>query len=118
MASGGVLETATQGRGLVPNWLAGSVESDKFSFAFLLPKIALQQQKAAEAARKREEALRNKKKTLRMKALELARAKGTVTSKELQQIGVPRCYMTYMCEEGLLIRVGHGLYRAVTEAAA
>jgi len=53
-----------------------------------------------------------------MKALELVRAKGTVTSKELQQIGVPRCYMTYMCEEGLLIRVGHGLYRAATEAAA
>ncbi|MGE3475955.1 MAG: type IV toxin-antitoxin system AbiEi family antitoxin domain-containing protein [Rhodospirillaceae bacterium] len=53
-----------------------------------------------------------------MKALELARAKGNVTSKEFQQIGVHRCYLTYMCAEGLLIRIGHGLYRAATEAAA
>ncbi|MGE3475958.1 MAG: type IV toxin-antitoxin system AbiEi family antitoxin domain-containing protein [Rhodospirillaceae bacterium] len=45
------------------------------------------------------------------------RAKGTVTSKELQQIGVHRCYLTYMCAKGLLVRVGHGLYRATTEAA-
>jgi hypothetical protein len=55
---------------------------------------------------------------LREKALELVRQKGTVTSKELQEIGVPRCYMTYMCAEGLLVRVGLGLYREATEAAA
>jgi len=47
--------------------------------------------------------LYEKTKTVRMKTLELACAKGTVTSEELQQIGGHRCY---------------GLYPAATEAAA
>jgi hypothetical protein len=30
----------------------------------------------------------------------------------MEHIGVPRCYLTRMCEEGLLIKVGYGRYRA------
>ncbi|HEX3366722.1 type IV toxin-antitoxin system AbiEi family antitoxin domain-containing protein [Phenylobacterium sp.] len=42
----------------------------------------------------------------------LAREKGTVTTLELQRAGVHRCYLSPMCKEGLLIRIGHGRYRA------
>ncbi|CCV07439.1 hypothetical protein MESS2_560042 [Mesorhizobium metallidurans STM 2683] len=37
---------------------------------------------------------------------------------ELTAIGVPRCYLARMCDEGLLIKVGYGLYRAVGRVAA
>jgi hypothetical protein len=40
----------------------------------------------------------------------MARVRGTVTTKELQAVGVHRCYLRPMCEEGLLTRVGHGRY--------
>lgn len=33
-------------------------------------------------------------------------------------VGIPRCYLTRMCEEGLLIKVGYGRYRAVPRRAA
>jgi hypothetical protein len=36
---------------------------------------------------------------------------------ELTAIGIPRCYLTRMCEEGLLIKVGYGLYRAAEREA-
>ena len=26
--------------------------------------------------------------------------------------GIPRCYLSRMCEEGLLVKVGYGRYRA------
>jgi len=34
-----------------------------------------------------------------------------VTTAEFQAIGVHRCYLTPMCEEGLLRRVAYGRYR-------
>ncbi len=33
-------------------------------------------------------------------------------------IGIPRHYLTWMCEEGLLEKVGYGVYRAVDREAA
>lgn len=49
--------------------------------------------------------------SLRERAAELAASRLTVRTKEFEAIGVPRQYMTMMCEEGILERVGFGLYR-------
>jgi predicted transcriptional regulator of viral defense system len=62
--------------------------------------------------KKRAEMLRTRGPSLRNRAIQLAQEKGVVTTRELQAIGVHRCYLSPMCKEGLLVRVGHGLYRA------
>ena len=53
------------------------------------------------------------------KILDLARSHGLVRSKELTQRGLPRIALTRLVRQGLLIRVGRGLYalpdRPVTE---
>lgn len=41
-----------------------------------------------------------------------------VRTRDLSDIGIPRCYLTRMCDEGLLIKVGYGLYRAAERKAA
>ncbi len=56
--------------------------------------------------------LSRKRPSLRERAVGLAQAKGEVRTKELTNIGVHRCYLTRMCEEGLLVKVGYGRYRA------
>jgi len=50
--------------------------------------------------------------TLRERAVALARQKGEVRTKDLAEIGVPRCYLTRMCDEGLLVKIGYGRYQA------
>ena len=37
---------------------------------------------------------------------------GVVRTKDLTDIGVPRCYLARMCNEGLLFKLGYGRYRA------
>ena len=46
--------------------------------------------------------------TLRERAVSLAIEKGEVRTKDLTDIGVPRCYLARMCEEGLLLRRAMG----------
>ena len=58
------------------------------------------------------------KPTLRERAVALALEKGEVKTKDLTDIGVHRCYLARMCDEGLLVRVGHGRYRAAVAKAA
>lgn len=58
------------------------------------------------------------KPSLRERAVALAEERGVVRTRELTDIGIPRCYLTRMCEEGLLIKVGYGLYRAGERKAA
>lgn len=58
--------------------------------------------------------LRGDKPTLREKAVHLALHNGEVRTKDLTEIGVPRCYLKRMCDEGLLIKVGYGRYRATS----
>jgi hypothetical protein len=58
------------------------------------------------------------KETLRERAVTLALEKGEVRTKELTDIGVHRCYLTRMCDEGLLVKVGYGRYRAAMPKAA
>jgi len=58
------------------------------------------------------------KPSLRERAVALAREKGEVRTKDLADIGANRCYVTRMCEEGLLVKVGYGRYRAAVAKAA
>jgi hypothetical protein len=55
---------------------------------------------------------------LRERAVRLALEKGEVRTKDLTDIGVPRCYLARICEEGLLVKVGYGRYRAAVPKAA
>ena len=64
-------------------------------------------------SRLREEARQRRGPTLREKAVSLANVKGTIRTRDLEAIGVPRHYPALMCAEGLLERIGFGLYRAV-----
>ena len=50
--------------------------------------------------------------TLGERAVALARERGEVRTAELTAIGIPRCYLSRMCDEGLLLKVGYGRYRA------
>ncbi len=71
--------------------------------------------------RDRAEALRlagGPKPTLRDQAVALARERGEVRTAELSAIGIPRCYLSRMCEEGLLVKVAYGRYRVAVKSAA
>lgn len=56
--------------------------------------------------------------SLRDPAVALARERGEVRTRDLTKAGIPRCYLSRMCEEGLLVKVGHGRYRAAIPKAA
>jgi len=43
--------------------------------------------------------------------IELAKKNGVVRSADLQEVGLPREYLSRLKDQGLLERVGHGLYR-------
>jgi hypothetical protein len=55
---------------------------------------------------------------LRERAVALARERGEVRTAELTAIGIPRCDLLRMCDEGLLVKVAYGRYRAVILKAA
>lgn len=50
--------------------------------------------------------------TIRERAVTLAVSKGEVRTKDLTAIGIPRYYLSLMCDERLLEKVGYGRYRA------
>lgn len=71
--------------------------------------------------RDRAEALRlagGPKPSLRARAIALAQERGIVRTRDLTDIGIPRCYLARMCDEGLLTKVGYGRYRAARRQAA
>ncbi|MGE3872041.1 MAG: type IV toxin-antitoxin system AbiEi family antitoxin domain-containing protein [Parvibaculaceae bacterium] len=39
--------------------------------------------------------------------------RATVRTCDFTALGIPRHYLAWMCEEGLLLKVGYGVYRAV-----
>ena len=43
--------------------------------------------------------------------LRLLRRKGIVRASDLERYGIPRVYLTRLCQKGLVERVGRGLYR-------
>ena len=55
---------------------------------------------------------------LRERAVMLAEKLGEVRTRDLTEVGIPRCYLTRICVEGLLIKVGYGRYLAVPRRAA
>nr|WP_328805475.1 type IV toxin-antitoxin system AbiEi family antitoxin domain-containing protein [Rhizorhabdus histidinilytica] len=57
------------------------------------------------------------KQSLRERAVAFARKRGEVRTKDLTEIGVHRCYLARMCDEGLLVKVGYGRYRAPDSGA-
>lgn len=71
--------------------------------------------------RDRAEAIRlagGPKPSLRDRAVAFVFERGTVRTRELTEIGVPRCYLARMCDEGLLEKVSYGIYRAAARKAA
>ena len=56
--------------------------------------------------------------SLREKAYAFARQRTIVKTCDFTAIGIPRHYLAWMCEEGLLVREGYGLYRAAGREAA
>lgn len=56
------------------------------------------------------------KPSLRERAVALVRKRGEVRTKDLTDIGIPRCYLSPMCNECLLVKVGHGRYRAAPQS--
>ncbi|OYX74043.1 MAG: hypothetical protein B7Y81_01165 [Caulobacter sp. 32-67-35] len=96
-------------------------ETEKYEFAIALRQKAPQPLRQRKRDRDHAEALRlagGPKPSLRDRAVALARERGFVRTRELTEIGVPRCYLARMCEEGLLVKVGYGLYRPVERKAA
>ncbi|WP_348641875.1 type IV toxin-antitoxin system AbiEi family antitoxin domain-containing protein [Mesorhizobium sp. B2-4-9] len=69
----------------------------------------------AKRDRDRTEALRlagDRVASLRDRAVELARNSGQVRTGDLTGAGIPRCYLSPMCKEGLLVKISYGRYRA------
>src|SRR3546814_8728651 len=54
------------------------------------------------------------KPSLKERAVAFARERGVIRTKDLTSIGIPRCYLSPMCDEGLLVRVGYGRDRKST----
>lgn len=50
--------------------------------------------------------------SLRERAVALASANGEVRTREFSNIGVHRCYLRRMCDEGLLVKAAYGRYRS------
>jgi hypothetical protein len=82
---------------------------------------ALQPRRIRKRDRERAESLRligGPKPSLRERAVALAQELGEVKTRDFTDIGVPRCYLSRMCDEGLLVKVGYGLYRIADRSAA
>lgn len=114
-APGGVSERVLE------KWLPGVGEDTNYEFSISLLPTTPKLPKMRKRDRERAEALRlagGPKPSLRDRAVALATERGMVRTRDLTDIGVPRCYLARMCEKGLLIKVGYGLYRAASRQAA
>lgn len=109
------------GRLLSWYWLAGVGEDVNYEYAIPLPRATPGPPKMRKRDQDRADTMRlagGPKPSLRERAVALARQRGTVRTRDLTAIGVPRCYLARLCEEGLLMKVGYGLYRAADREAA
>lgn len=103
------------------NWLAGVDENANFDLPISLNHIQTPSVKVRKRDRLRAEriaAAGGPMPTLREHAVRLVEKLGEARTRDLTEIGIPRCYLTRMCEEGLLIKVGYGRYRAAQRRAA
>jgi hypothetical protein len=102
-------------------WLPGIDETANYELPIPFETTPQSTFKIRKRDRERAERIRlagGPKPTLRERAVSLALEKGEVRTKDLTDIGVPRCYLARMCEEGLLVKVGYGRYRAAVPKAA
>lgn len=96
-------------------------ETEKFELAIPLRQPPPPGPKMRKRDRDRAEALRlagGPKPTLREPAVAFANQQGEVRTADLTAIGIPRCYLSRMCEEGLLVKVGYGRYGSAKLKAA
>lgn len=103
------------------NWLAGTDEGAHYGYDIPRQNTPEPATKIRKRNRDRAERIRlagGPKPTLRERAVALAREMGEVRTKDLTDIGVHRCYLARMCDEGLLVKVGYGRYRAAVPKAA
>jgi hypothetical protein len=100
-------------------WLPGPNETANYELPIPFKTTPQPTFKIRKRDRERTERIRlagGPKPTLRERAVRLALEKGEVRTKDLTDIGVPRCYLARMCEEGLL--GGYGRYPAAVPKAA
>ncbi len=103
------------------SWLPEVVEDANYEFSISLLPTSPEPPKMRKLDRDRAQALLlagGPKPSLRERAVALAQERGVVRTGDLTDMGIPRCYLTRMCNEGLLIKVGYGLYRAAVGNAA
>lgn len=104
----------------MPNAAPGIGEDANYEYSIPLRRAAPgARPKMRERDRDRVEALRlagGPKLSLRDRAVALATERGVVRTRELTDIR--RCYLARMCEEGLLVKIGYGVYRAAKRQAA
>jgi hypothetical protein len=95
-------------------WLPGPNETANFEYSIPLrtrpkpEKMRKRDRDRAEARRLAGEPMLS----LRERAVAFARKRGVVRTRDLMAIGIPRCYLARMCDEGLLVKVAYGLYCA------
>lgn len=115
------VETAAHGvRSFALKWLAGLNEATNFESPIPLERPPQLPQRR-KRDRDREERLRlagGPKPSLREKAYAFAQERATVRTCDFTAIGIPRHYLAWMCEEGLLVKVGYGIYRVAVPKAA
>ncbi len=104
----------------IQKWLTGIGEDANYEFAIPLRQNAPVRPKLRKRDRDRSEALRlagGPKPSLRDRAVAFAIQQGVVRTRDFTEIGIPRCYLVRMCDEGLLIKVSYGLYCAAERKA-
>jgi hypothetical protein len=106
-------------RSFVPNWLPELNETS--NFVLPIPLKTTPEPSPRIRKRDRDRTIRlvaGPKPSLRERAVALALEMEIVRTRDLTGIGIPRCYLARMCDEGLLVKVGYGRYRAAVPKAA
>jgi hypothetical protein len=117
----GVETSGPEVRIFVPKWPLGPDENANHVLPILLkttPKPSVLTRKRDRDRTERADSASRRPESSRFgSAMAFARQKGEVRTKDLAEIGVPRCYLTCICDEGLLVKIGYGRYRAADKAA-
>ena len=101
------------------DWLPGPHETANYELPIPIKTTPESSSKIRKRDRERAERMRvtgGPKPSLRQRAVALAQERGLVRTRDFTSIGIPRCYLGRMCDEGLLVKVSYGTYRATQEA--
>jgi hypothetical protein len=106
---------------LMVGWPPGVDETENSEFAIARRETTARPTRMRKRDGARAEALGlagSRKASLRVRAVALAPERGVMRTCDLSYIGIPRCYLSRMCHEGLLSKVGYGLCSAAKCKAA